>query len=153
MQHYFAYGNLLDIDLMRSVAPSARQVAVARLPGHELRFVKCHNPTHGGCTLIPVEGGETWGMQYELSDEDMAALDASAGIAEGNWGHKPITVTTADGEEIETVTYFIPNDRGPHFPPESYVGPIHKGAAALNLPARYRARLREIIDSAMTAAS
>lgn len=153
MQHYFAYGNLLDLDLMRSVAPSARQVAVARLHGYELRFVKCHNPNHGGCTLVPVEGAETWGMQYELSDEDMAALDTSAGIADGYWGHKQVTVVAADGTEIETVTYFVPNDRGPHYPPESYVGPIHKGAAALNLPEHYRARLREIIESAMAAAS
>ncbi|WP_209424992.1 gamma-glutamylcyclotransferase family protein [Pararhodobacter sp. SW119] len=151
--HYFAYGNLMDIDLMRSVAPSARPITVARLPDHELRFAKCNDPTHGGCTLIHVDGAETWGVHYEMSDEDMAAMDASAGVAEGRWAHKPVTVYTSDGQSIDSVTYFIPNDRGPHQPPESYVGPIHKGAKALGLPKAYRDRLHAIIDEATAAAS
>jgi len=143
----------MDIDLMRSVCPSARAIAVARLPDHEMRFAKCSDPAHGGCTLARIEGAETWGMQYELSDEDMAALDASAGIAEGRWAHKPVTVYTADGQTVETVTYHIPNDRGPHAPTESYVVPIHRGAKALGLPEAYRRRLHAIIAEATAAAS
>jgi len=147
--HYFAYGNLMDIDLMRSSCPSARAIAVARLDGHELRFVKCTDTAHGGCTLIEDPQAVTWGVHYEMSEADRAALDASAGINERRWALKPITVTATDGRRIDTVTYFIPDDRGAHRPSDSYVGPIHKGAAALNLPADYRARLREIIDEAL----
>lgn len=150
--HYFAYCNLMDIELMRSVAPSAVAIAVARLPDHEMRFAKCRDPAHGGCTLARVPGAETWGVHYELSAADMAALDASAGIAEGRWAHTPLTVHTADGRTIATLTYTIPNDRGPHRPSDSYVGPIHKGAAALGLPEAYRRRLREIIAEATAAA-
>ncbi|MCL4189989.1 MAG: gamma-glutamylcyclotransferase [Rhodobacteraceae bacterium] len=150
---YFAYCNLMDIELMRSVCPSARAIAVARLPDHEMRFAKCSDPAHGGCTLARVEGAETWGVHYELSDEDMAALDASAGIAEGRWAHKPVIVLTPSGQAIESVTYHIPNDSGPHAPTESYVGPIHRGAKALGLPEAYRCRLHKIIEEATAAAS
>jgi hypothetical protein len=150
---YFAYCNLMDIELMHSVCPSAKAIAVARLPDHEMRFAKCSDPEHGGCTLAHVDGAETWGVHYEMSDANMAALDASAGIAEGRWARKPVTVYTSDGQMIETVTYHIPNSSGPHAPTESYVGPIHKGAKALGLPEHYRKRLREIIEEATAAAS
>lgn len=150
---YFAYGNLMDIDLMLSSCPSARPVAVARLDGHELRFVKCTDTAHGGCTLIEDPAAVTWGVQYEMSAEDRAALDASAGIEERRWALKPITVTGRDGRSYDTVTYFIPDDQGPHKPSDGYVGPIHKGAAALDLPAEYRDRLRAIIDAALAKAA
>lgn len=148
MKTYFAYGNLIDVAFMQAACPSATPVAVARLEDHELRFVKCTDPAHGGCTLIPAPGAVTWGVQYEMSDADRAALDASAGVEEKRWGLKPITVTARDGRQIETVTYFIPDDRGPHKPTESYVGPITKGAAELDLPEGYQARLQEIIAEA-----
>lgn len=147
--HYFAYGNLMDIDVMKSSCPSARAVAVARLDGHELRFAKCTDTAHGGCTLIEDPDAVTWGVHYEMSAEDRAALDASAGIEARLWALKPITVKGRDGKDYETVTYVIPDDRGPHKPSQDYVGPIHKGAAAMNLPDAYRARLRTIIDDAM----
>lgn len=147
--NYFAYGNLMDIETMRASCPSARPIAVARLDGYELRFVKCTDTAHGGCTLIADPAAVTWGVHYEMSAEDRAALDASAGIEERHWALKPITVKGVDGKEYETVTYFIPDDSGPHKPTESYVGPIHKGAAALDLPASYRQRLTAIIDDAL----
>ena len=149
LKTYFAYGNLIDVAFMQSACPSAQPVAVARLDGHELRFVKCTDTAHGGCTLIEAPEAVTWGVHYEMSDEDRAALDASAGVAEKRWGLKPITVTARDGRKIETVTYFIPDDQGPHQPTDSYVGPITKGAAELELPAAYQARLQEIIRDAI----
>jgi len=151
--NYFAYCNLMDIDLMHSVCPSAKPIAVARLPDHEMRFAKCSDPAHGGCTLAHVEGAETWGVHYELSEADLAALDDSAGIKEGRWAHKPVTVFTIDGDALETVTYHIPNNSGPHAPNDNYVVPIHRGAKALGLPEAYRQRLHEIIAQATAAAN
>lgn len=148
MTHYFAYGNLLDIDLMRRIAPSAKAVAVAKLDGHELAFGKCNDPAVGGCTLSPRAGAETWGVQYELSDEDMATLDKAAGVDKGHWRHVPVTLKTADGGEIASVTYVIPEIGGHYAPPETYVAPIYKGAEALGLPGAYVSRLREIIAEA-----
>lgn len=150
--HYFAYGNLLDIDLMRRVCPSARAVGVMRLDGFEIGFAKCADPSQAGCTLDAAPGATMWGVQYELSDEDMAALDKAAGVAFGHWVHKTVTVHDLDGNAVETTTYVIPQTSGPHSPPDSYVAPIYKGAEALDLPAAYIARLKELIGQAQAAA-
>jgi hypothetical protein len=45
---YFAYANLLDIDRIRSVAPSARPMGVMTLPGYRLAFAFCQGRGHGG---------------------------------------------------------------------------------------------------------
>lgn len=135
--NYFAYGTLMDITVMRGVAPSATFVAVARLDGYRLAFAQCANPAHGGCTLERAAGAALWGVQYELSAADMAALDLAAGVPEGNWQTLPISVTDGEGRAMASSTYVIPNPSGPHAPPESYVAPIRAGARASGLPASY----------------
>lgn len=150
--HYFAYGNLLDVELMQKVCPSARPVGVMRLDGYEIAFAKCADPSQAGCTLDAAPGRSVWGVQYELSDEDMARLDKSAGVAERHWVHSPVTVRDRAGTAIDTITYVIPETSGPHAPPDSYVAPIYKGAEALALPSDYVARLRELIVQAQRGA-
>lgn len=151
--HYFAYGNLLDADYMRAICPSARIDGVMRLDGYELGFAKCANPAKGGCTLVATPGASMWGVNYELSDEDMAKLDEASGTRTGDWKRGPITVYDRSGAPVQTTTYRIPQPSGPHAPPDSYVAPIFKGAAALELPSAYVERLRALIDSARSGAS
>ena len=135
--HYFAYANLMDIDTMRSVAPSAQAVAIACLRNYKFSFARCTDPTKSGATLLPVDGAETWGVQYEMSDADMAALDRSAGIAEGNWAHMAVVVHDQQGVPHQTTTYYIPNPSGTAGPPDHYVGPTLTGARKLSLPPAY----------------
>jgi hypothetical protein len=153
MKHYFAYGTLLDIDAMRRIAPSAKAVAVARLADYELAFARCADPAFGGCTLDRRADAVTWGVQYELADAEMAALDKAAGIDTGRWAHLGVRPRNAAGEEIASTTYVIANAGGPYSPPDSYVAPIFKGAEALGLPAAYRARLRDIVAAAQAGAT
>lgn len=146
--HYFAYGNLLDIDIMRRLCPSVRAVGVACLRDHQIAFAKCADPSQAGCTLEEKPGAETWGVQYELSDEDMKKLDDAAGVGQNHWTHKSITVAGQDGKSMASVTYVIPQASGAYSPPETYVAPIFKGAEAFSLPAPYRAALKDIITRA-----
>jgi len=146
--YYFAYGNLMDIDVMRRIAPSAKAVAVACLKDHQIAFAKCSDPSQAGCTLNQVEGTQTWGIQYELSEEDMATLDKAAGVPHGHWEHKSIVLRGKDGQEMSSTTYVIPSASGPYAPPASYVAPIYKGAKAFDLPVSYVSTLEEIIVEA-----
>ena len=150
--YYFAYANLMDVDTMRGVAPSARMVSVACLRNYEFSFARCTDATKSGATLIPVEGAETWGVQYEMSDADMAALDKSAGISEGNWAQMSVVVHDAGGAELPTTTYFIPNPSGRAGPPAYYVGPTLAGARALDLPAEYLDKLTKLMTGVSTPA-
>lgn len=149
--HYFAYGNLMDIDIMRRIAPSATAVAVACLKDHQIAFAKCSDPSVAGCTLDRASGAETWGVQYELSDADMATLDNAAGIPLGHWEHKAIVLHDAKGQQHASVTYVIPAASGPYAPPASYVSPIYKGAKAFDLPGNYVRELERIIVDAQNA--
>jgi gamma-glutamylcyclotransferase len=150
---YFAYGTLLDIDLMRRICPSARAVGVMRLDGYELGFARCADPAQAGCTLDAAPGAAVWGVQYEMSEEDAAKLDAAAGVLKGDWARKVVTVRDRAGNAVETTTLIIPDASGPHRSPDAYVAPIHKGAADFGLPADYLTRLRQLIVRARDGAA
>ncbi len=153
MTHYFAYGNLMDIDVMRRIAPSAKAIAVARLRDHQIGFAKCSDPSVAGCTLDPVAGAEIWGVHYELSDVDMATLDKAAGVPLGHWEHRAIVLEDAKGERFDSVTYVIPTTSGPYAPPATYVAPIYKGARDFDLPAGYVSELQRLIVDAQKGAA
>ncbi len=146
--HYFAYGTLLDVPSMQAFAPSAKPVGVMRLDGYRLGFAMCVDGSKGGCTLEPVPGAVLYGMQYSLSDADMAKMDKASGIDRGLWAHKPITVTDGRGNRVETVTYAIPGDPPPFAPPDDYVRPILKGLVDLALDPAYADSVRAIIARA-----
>ncbi|MBM6595085.1 gamma-glutamylcyclotransferase [Microvirga pudoricolor] len=150
--HYFAYGNLMDINVMRRIAPTATAVAVARLDDHQISFKRCSDPAQAGCTLDTVAGSETWGIQYELSAEDMATLDKAAGVPAGHWERKSVTLRDAEGAEHESTTYVIPGPSGAYSPPTTYVDPIFRGARDFDLPGDYVAKLEKIIGDAQKGA-
>ncbi|SFI43253.1 gamma-glutamylcyclotransferase family protein [Aerobium aerolatum] len=146
--HYFAYGTLLVEDAMRSVCPSARNVGFMRLEGFELSFGKCSMDGVAGCTLLPKEGAVTYGIQYELTDEDMAKMDGAAHVEEAQWVHVPVTLVDAEGRSVPSSTYFIPGEFRPWAPTDAYVAPILKGLNECDFPEEYKTRAREIIATA-----
>lgn len=148
MKHYFAYGTLLDQASMTAFAPSAVAEGLLRLDGYEMGFAETHQPGKGGCLLVARPGAVTWGLHYALSDADMEKMDRASGIPDGLWVKKPITTSTPDGQRVETTTYTIPGTPPPFAPSEDYVRPILAGLAALELPAEYVARMRQIVAEA-----
>lgn len=152
MKHYFAYGTLLDVAAMQAFAPSAVPVGLMRLDGYELGFAETRKTGKGGCRLVPKDGAVTWGLNYALSDADMAAMDRASGIPEGLWIHLPVRVCDRDGNAVQTVTYTIPGDPPPFRPSEDYVRPILDGIAALDVPVEYAERVRAIVAAARASA-
>ncbi len=148
MKYYFAYGTLLDINAMRSVTPTAKPLGVMQLTGVRMGFAKCHDQSSGGCTLLPEEGAVLYGMQYELTDKEMAILDKAAGVDSDLWRHRPIEVTDENGKVHQSSTYFIPNAAGPDAPSHDYVRPILNGLQALPFPDAYVTKMKQIITDA-----
>ena len=101
--HYFAYGTLLVENSMRAVCPSAKNVGYMRLEGYEMAFGNCAREGLAGCTLIKKDGAVTYGIQYELTDQDMAKMDAAAEVDTEQWVHMPITLIDKDGNEVKLV--------------------------------------------------
>lgn len=146
--NYFAYANLMDIDLIHGVAPSAKALSIACLRDYELSFGTTTDGAYNGARLAPVKGAETWGVHYELSESDMAAMDKSAGTDKGHWAHKSIVLHTAAGEVVASTTYDMPNPSGPAGAPAHYVEPLLKGARANKLPPAYIAKLEALLKGA-----
>src|SRR4051794_1394168 len=120
---YFAYGTLLGTAAMRHYCPSANPVAVARYDGHQLEFRQySDDPDRCGCNLRSTPGEDMYGVVYDVSEEDMAALDSASGVPSGWFLRKPISVTTIGGTTMETTTYFL-TDPGPTMSPAAdYLG-------------------------------
>ena len=147
--HYFAYGTLLVEESMRSVCPSATNKDYMRLDGYEMAFGNCSKPGLAGCTLVPKTGAVTYGIQYELSEEDMAKLDNAAEVPDEQWVHLPITLVDKSGNEVPSSTYIIPGNPEKWAPTQKYVTPILKGLETCDFPAAYKDFLRELVDNAM----
>lgn len=146
MKHYFAYGTLLGEEAMQAFAPSARSAGVMRLDGYELAFGETHVPGKGGCWLKPVEGSCVYGVQYELSDEDMDRMDKASGIPDGLWVHKPVTLVDEQGNQVKSNTYTIPGSPAAFQPADDYLGKIRTGLETIPLPPDYVARVERAIS-------
>ncbi len=83
MKRYFAYGTLLDLPSMQTFAPSAVPCGIMQLDDHELGFAESTCQGKGGCWLSPKPGALTYGVHYELSDEDMVRMGLASGLPEG----------------------------------------------------------------------
>lgn len=85
---YFAYGsNMLAARLQAPErCPSARARGVAELRGYELRWHKRSTKDHSGkCDIVAsdVSGAVTFGVLYEISNDERAALDREEGLNKG----------------------------------------------------------------------
>lgn len=145
---YFAYANLIDIDRIRAVAPSAVAQGVMTLPGYRLAFAFCQGGDMGGATLQEDPDAVLYGVNYEMSDADAAAMDEGALVQHGKWQRKEVTVYDAQGRAHATTTYVIPNAQpGVFVPPlENYVLPMRKGMDAFGFPADYRQQVESVLS-------
>ena len=77
---YFAYGSKLDPEQMKQRCPDHKVVGLASLHDHRLWFPRTSHAWGGGVASIQLaHGTELWGIVYELSEADMAALDQYEG--------------------------------------------------------------------------
>ncbi|MCA0402068.1 MAG: gamma-glutamylcyclotransferase [Proteobacteria bacterium] len=144
---YFAYANLLDIDRMRSMAPSATPLGIMTLPGYRLAFAWCQGRDMGGATLRKEQGATLYGVNYAMSDEDLVAMDKASLTHLNKWRRMPVTVFDEAGKAHETSTYFIPDaEEGVFTPPlDNYVLPMRKGMKAYGFPVAYQTQLESLL--------
>ena len=73
----FAYGSNMFTRKMRIPAPSARFIATGRIAGYVLRFNKKSDDGSGKGNIVETGNptDEVWGVVFEISDAERAALD------------------------------------------------------------------------------
>jgi gamma-glutamylcyclotransferase (GGCT)/AIG2-like uncharacterized protein YtfP len=143
---YFAYGSNLDQRQMRARCPGSRHVGRALLEGHRLVFTRWSEARKGGvASLLPAPDQEVWGALYDITEKDLAALDAAEGydplkFKDQNAYNREERVVFRDGNTNDplAVWLYIAYPQGDHFKPHpDYWGPAVAGAEESGLPADY----------------
>ena len=141
--YYFAYGSNMLTRRMRARVPSARVVAVARLPEYRIDFRKQGADGSMKCDLVPDEIETAWGVVYQIDPGERGALDA----AEGE-GYRPVEeiAMRADGAAPLTVFTYRARDEwiGWGKPFDWYRDLVVAGAREHDLPAPYAEALAEM---------
>ena len=145
---YFAYGSDLDPVEMKAMCPEYRVTGLAVLHDHRLGFPLYSHQWEGGVAgLVHAHGQKVWGVLYELTDADLAALDAHDGWkGPGNqhnlYERQTLTVELVRPEDgsaprrVRATTDF-PRVSNPSPPSRRYLDALLRGAQHHRLPEEY----------------
>ncbi len=150
---YFAYGSNMDPVQMRQRCPSARFVAVAKLPDYRLAFTRyAKDRGCGTCDGIPESGKAIWGVVFELSEADLQRMDEREGYRPG----RPLSDNSyvraqrkvyRDGNRDTSLwvwLYFANRQPDPPLPNAAYKRRLVEGAKFWGLPEEYLAELKRV---------
>ena len=152
---YFAYGSNLDHEQMCSRCPESRVVGLASLPDHRLTFPLYSDHWGGGAAGVSHAHGSTvWGVLYELSDSDLAALDRYEGWRGPGDHHNlydrdmvTVELTRPDDgsvpRRVRAYTY-LARTLNPTPPSRRYLDAVLKGARHHRLPPEYIETLAKV---------
>jgi hypothetical protein len=152
---YFTYGADLDPAERTAVCPDHRVVGLAFLSDHRLGFPLYSHAWEGGVAgLQHAHGEKMWGVLVELSEADLASLDAHEGWkGQGNahnlYERETVTVELVrpeDGSAPRRVraTTSSPRVSNPSPPSRRYLDALLRGARHHRLPEEYVEKLSAI---------
>ena len=112
---YFAYGSNLDASHMQYRCPNAGVPNPGCLKGFRLDFTR-YSPkwSCGVADVVESEGGEVWGLVYEITKSDRDALDMYEGHPK-RYIRSETTIHTKE-EELEKVWMYTVREKA-GFPP------------------------------------
>ncbi len=136
MNLYFAYGSNMDEAQMRERCPGGRLRGNARLRGYRLAFtIYAPHRDCGAADIVADEGGEIYGLLYELEAEDITRLDALEGTPHS---YRRIVVNVeADGKTLQAFAYEVVHKMATIYPSAAYLAILKTAAQAHSFPAHY----------------
>ena len=148
---YFAYGSNMDWTQMQGRCPSARFVATALLPDHQLAFTRRSDSRGCGVAdVVPTINRHVWGVVYEINASDLSKLDRSEGFRQGrpvnSYVRREHTVLQ-NGEPDQPCSafiYFANPEPNPPLPNLAYKNQILSGARHWRLSDDYIRKLEAI---------
>lgn len=148
---YFAYGSNMDWVQMLARCPSARFIGIATLRDRQLVFTRLSQGRGCGVAdVVRAPGHKVWGVVYDISEGDVAALDGHEGYRvsrERNvyWRRECLVFVSDDNSHALTAsTYFATAQPDPPLPSLAYVGQLIAGARHWHLPDVYIEQLESI---------
>ena len=136
---YFAYGSNLSQAQMGVRCPMAKGLGVAVLEGHRLSFTAFSRGWDGGVAdVVEAVGDEVWGFLYEITPEDLSALDRYEGYP--NYYNRRLlpVVPKVNHSAVEAWVYFVVNKQDHHVPPAAkYLKKMVECAKKFGFPQEY----------------
>ena len=139
MPLYFAYGSNLCPQQMQKRCADARFVTIAALKDHRLCFPRISRTWGGGgvAGILAHAGATCFGVVYELTEDDLAAMDGYEGHPH-DYFRAEINVAPPEGESFACWSYFAnPQEGAPFLPVAAYLERMVSGAEAHGLPQEY----------------
>jgi hypothetical protein len=123
---FFAYGSLVNPDVLAELCPGAIPVGKARITDHALCFTG-HSERWGGSTatigLAP--NCDLWGALYEIDDDGRAAIERSG--APDGYVWSSTSVRNGDGAPVSAGVLCKVKDFERHSPSEDYLNVLKAG--------------------------
>ncbi len=131
---YFAYGSNAHPDRFRSRVGAWRSRCAAGLEGYRLRFAaSVQSESGGGAVIDKTEDGTVDGVLYEITPEQMTAMDREefdpSRDTDKRGRRLTVTVSTAQGPRVAQC-YTVRDDGAWRAPSERYLGFITRGLEA-----------------------
>ena len=134
LRAYFAYAINMHPDEMAHRCPKATLQGTATLNGH--RFIINQR---GVATLVPTARSLVYGVLWNLTASDEAALDPVEGVNEGFY-KKPVIMARHEGREYPAFIYLASNST-PGWPRPGYLETVCNAARSFRFPATYVGKL------------
>ncbi len=146
---YFAYGSNMQSATLRGRRGIVyAQAAAARLPGWRLVFDKPSvlGLPEGFANVVPDPAAETFGVLYELSEDDLAHVDLTEGVLIGNYARIAVAAERLEAPGVAVPAFTLTSDRrDPRVRPSTrYMQLLLAGAEEHGLPAAWIAMLRAV---------
>jgi gamma-glutamylcyclotransferase (GGCT)/AIG2-like uncharacterized protein YtfP len=118
--------------------PHANALSMARLDGYRLDFTRYSEARGGGVAdILPDEDHAVWGFLYEVPEEELERLDRKEGVPLGYYGRHTVEVETANGMQVQAMTYAVVHKSEHQVPSSTYLGIMLRGARSRKLPDAY----------------
>lgn len=113
--------------------PEASVLGPARLEGYRLEFTVYSERWGGGAAnLEPDPGAHVWGVLWDVSSEDLAALDTFVGHP--SYYRREDVEVQVGGGRLPCLTYRVAHQRGFVRPTDEYLNRLRAGMRMQGLP-------------------
>jgi gamma-glutamylcyclotransferase (GGCT)/AIG2-like uncharacterized protein YtfP len=130
---YFAYGSNMDGHQMAETCPACTPAGHGRLEGFRLEFNVYSDRWEGGAAnLEPDSDAHVWGVVWDITDEDLAALDTY--IGHPTFYRREEVVVDLAGEEVGCLTYRVAHQQGYVRPTDAYLNRLRQAMRENGLP-------------------
>jgi gamma-glutamylcyclotransferase (GGCT)/AIG2-like uncharacterized protein YtfP len=145
---YFAYGSLLDPELIATAAPGSKFLFTAHFPETKLDFVPSreNGPVP---TLIKESGHTVWGGVFEVPDEAIESL-TKAEKAQGRQPGFDAKAVDREGNKYDCLTFVATGEpNGEARPKPEYLDSMINGAKHWSLPAGWVMGLEDLSEDSL----